>query len=141
MDGAEEDRREEDRKRQQQEPGSGGQSSARRLSSRLDLRRGWRRSLVWQHVVRVTERPLQVATSRGQQRTEHQGKAALVLMNGATAFVDDEHFQFHVDNFEPGDWISLWVSDGRKIIINGQLCRIIRDQDINMAIPAPDSVY
>ena len=80
-------------------------------------------------------------TDATRREDEHQGKAALVLMKGATAFVDDEHFQFHGDNVEPGDWISLWVSDGRKIIINGQLCRIIRDQDINMAIPAPDSVY
>lgn len=57
MDGAEENCREKNSERQQQEPGAGGQPSAWRPSSRLGLRRGWRRSLVWQHAPRVTERP------------------------------------------------------------------------------------
>jgi co-chaperonin GroES (HSP10) len=73
---------------------------------------------------------------------EHQGKAALVLALGPTAFVSDDHFQFHENQkVEVGDWISLWVSEGRKIVVNGQLCRVIRDQDIVMTIPSPDSVF
>ena len=71
----------------------------------------------------------------------HQGKAAVVLMKGPTAFVSDDHFDFQGQNVDVGDWISLWVTDGRRIVINGQLCRIIRDQDINMKIPSPDQVY
>lgn len=76
-----------------------------------------------------------------RKEDEHQGKAALVLMKGHSAFKSDEHFSFGPDNVEPGEWISLWVTDGRKKIINGQLCRVIRDQDINMVIPSPDSVF
>jgi co-chaperonin GroES (HSP10) len=72
---------------------------------------------------------------------QHQGKAAVVLMKGASAFVSDDYYDFHGENVAVGDWVSLWVSDGRRIVINGQLCRIIRDQDINMKIPAPDSVF
>ena len=70
-----------------------------------------------------------------------QGKAALVLLKGPTAFVSDEHFDFNDQNLEPGDWVSLWVTDGKSISINGQPCRVIRDQDITMKIPAPDRVY
>lgn len=77
-----------------------------------------------------------------RKEDEHQGKAALVLALGPTAFVSDDNVTFHPEqHVEPGDWVSIWVSDGRKIIINGQLCRIIRDQDIVMTIPAPDMVF
>jgi len=71
MDGAEEDRREKDRERQQQEPGPGRQSSAWRLSSRLGLRRRCRRSLVWQHAVRVTKRPRRDCGDCGDTLARH----------------------------------------------------------------------
>jgi co-chaperonin GroES (HSP10) len=97
-------------------------------------------------LVGIYERPEKLAsgillTDKTRQEDEHQGKAALVLMMGHSAFISDDHFDFGPDNVKPGDWIALWITEGRKIIINGQLCRIIRDQDINMKIPAPDSVY
>jgi co-chaperonin GroES (HSP10) len=73
---------------------------------------------------------------------EYQGKAAVVLAMGPTAFVSDDHFSFHEEQkVEVGDWIALWVSEGRKIVVNGQLCRVIRDQDIVMTIPSPDAVF
>ena len=73
---------------------------------------------------------------------EHQGKAALVLMKGPTAFTSDENYQFLPEqNVEVGEWIALWVSDGKKIVVNGQLCRVIRDQDIIMKIERPDQVF
>lgn len=78
-------------------------------------------------------------TTRAEDK--HQGKAAVVLMKGPTAFVSDAHYDFQGQDVEVGDWVTLWVSDGRRIVINGQLCRIIRDQDINMKIPAPDQVF
>ena len=78
-----------------------------------------------------------------QTRSEdkHQGKAALVLLKGPSAFVSDEHYDFKGQNVKVGDWISLFVSDGRSIIVNSQLCRIIEDQHIRLKIPAPDVVY
>lgn len=72
---------------------------------------------------------------------KYQGKVGLVLMKGPLAFVDDETTQFHGQDVEIGDWVAAWVSDGRSISINGQLCRVIRDTEIRMTIPAPDVVY
>jgi hypothetical protein len=101
-------------------------------------------------LVGVYERPRQIKAGENNSlflpdgvlaEDEHQGKAGLVLMKGWSAFASDDHFQFYTDHADIGEWISLWVSDGRKIIINGQLCRIVRDQDINMVIPEPDCVY
>lgn len=75
------------------------------------------------------------------QEDSYQGKAALVLMKGHSAFVSDDEFSFGPDNVEVGDWVMVFVSEGRSCKINGQLCRITRDQDISMKIPAPDQVF
>lgn len=78
-----------------------------------------------------------------QTRVEdkYQGKAALVLKKGPTAFVSDDNYDFKGQNVEIGDWVSIFVSDGRQIVINGQLCRLIEDQHIRLKIPAPDVVF
>lgn len=72
---------------------------------------------------------------------EWQGKAGLVLKKGPTAFVSDKNYDFKGQDVEVGDWVSVWVSDGRKIKVNDQLCRIVMDTEIRMKIPAPDAVY
>lgn len=82
-----------------------------------------------------------VLTQQTRQEDEYQGKAGLVLMRGHSAFESDENIDFGPDNVQVGDWVMLFVSEGRSCKINGQLCRIIRDQDIAMAIPEPDQVF
>lgn len=82
-----------------------------------------------------------ILSDQTRREDEHQGKSALVVMKGWSAFRSDTGFDFGPDNVDVGEWISLWVTDGRKIVINGVLCRIVRDQDVNMVIPAPDVVY
>lgn len=82
-----------------------------------------------------------ILTQKTREEEKFQGKAALVLALGPTAFVSDDHFDFKGQTVKVGDWVSLWVTDGRAITINGADCRIIRDQDISMKIPAPDQVY
>lgn len=75
---------------------------------------------------------------------EHQGKAGLVLLTGRSAFVSDKNYDFGTedpDAVQPGDWVAIFVSNGRKIVINGQLCRIVEDTSIDIKIPAPDSVF
>ena len=71
----------------------------------------------------------------------HQGKSGLVLALGHAAFVSDDTFNFGPDKLKVGDWCMLFVSHGLRCSVNGQPCRIIRDQDITMAIPAPDTVW
>ena len=76
-----------------------------------------------------------------RKEDEHQGKAGLVLVCGHSAFQSDREFDFGPDKVDPGDWVAIHTVDGRKIVINGQLCRIVRDQDIAMKIPAPDQIF
>ena len=77
--------------------------------------------------------------TRGEDK--HQGKAGLVLKKGPMAFVSDSNYDFGDSNVEVGDWVSIWVSDGRAIVINKQLCRLVEDQYIRLKIPAPDVVF
>lgn len=71
----------------------------------------------------------------------YQGKAALVLKKGPTAFVSDHNYDFKGQNVEIGDWVAIFVSDGRQIVIRKCLARIVEDQYVRLKIPAPDVVF
>lgn len=101
-------------------------------------------------LIAVYMRPDQVKLKGGgslyipdQTRAEdaNQGKAGMVLKKGPLAFKSDENFDFCGQDVEPGDWISIWVSDGRKVMVNGVLCRLVADRDIQLGIPRPDAVW
>lgn len=80
-----------------------------------------------------------VDETRGEDA--NQGKAAVVLKKGPSAFVSDANYDFKETDVKIGDWVAIFVSDGRKIVIHGQLCRLVEDQHIRLKIPAPDVVY
>ena len=94
----------------------------------------------------VYERPAKtksgiILTDQTRKEDEYQGKAALVLKKGPTAFVSDANYDFGDQNVNVGDWVTIFVSDGRQIVVNGQLCRLVEDQHIRLKIPAPDIVF
>lgn len=76
---------------------------------------------------------------RTRDEDEHQGKACLVLKKGPQAFKDQDYFQG--ESVDVGDWVAVWVHEGRKISINGVLCRMVKDNEIRMKVPAPDLVF
>lgn len=71
----------------------------------------------------------------------YQGKAAIVLKVGPTAFVDDGQAKFNGQNISPGDWIVFRPSNGLKMKINKTDCVLLQDVQIELRIPAPDVVY
>ena len=76
-----------------------------------------------------------------RQEDTFQGKAGLVVALGPSAFVSDENYNFRGQSVRVGDWVAIFVSDGRQITVNGQLCRLVEDQFVRLKIPAPDTVY
>lgn len=103
-------------------------------------------------IIAVYERPESIQLAGGHEfflpdqtrrEDEHQGKAGLIIAMGQHAFKSDDQYDFGEDanEFKPGVWVAIYVSDGRKIVINGQLCRLVEDQHIILKIPAPDSVW
>lgn len=71
----------------------------------------------------------------------HQGKAGLVVKLGPSAFVSDHNYDFKGQSVREGDWVAIFVADGKRIVLRKQLCRIVDDHHIRMKIPTPDSVY
>lgn len=71
----------------------------------------------------------------------HQGKAALCILRGPAAFKSDANYDFHGFNVAVGEWVAIWVSDGRKIMLGEQLCRVVEDQHARLKISRPDSVF
>ena len=97
-------------------------------------------------LVGIYERPEKtksglIITDGTRKEDEHQGKAALVLKKGPSAFVSDHNYDFKDQNVEIGDWIAIFISDGRKVVINKQLCRLVEDHHIRLKIKSPDTVY
>lgn len=82
-----------------------------------------------------------ILTQKTRAEDIYQGKAAIVLALGPSAYVSDANFDFQGQKCEVGDWISIWVTDGKAIKINDADCRVLRDQDVTMKIPSPDQVY
>lgn len=75
------------------------------------------------------------------QEDHFQGKSGVVLLKGPAAFVDGADADFYGLSVEPGDWVSIFVSDGRQIQIRGQRCRIVDDCNVRMKIPSPDLIW
>lgn len=71
----------------------------------------------------------------------YQGKAALVLAKGPTAYRDEGEVRFHGQDVQPGQWVVFRPSDGWPITIRGTTCRIVQDVHIRAIIPAPDLIY
>lgn len=82
-----------------------------------------------------------ILTNTTRQEDDYQGKAALVLAKGPAAFKSDDNYDFMGQTVNEGEWVAIFVSDGRKIMIGEQLCRLCEDQHIRLRIPAPDIIY
>lgn len=76
-----------------------------------------------------------------RQEDAYQGKAGLCVKLGPSAFVSDVNYDFRGQTVKPGDWVAIFVSDGRKIVVNSVLCRLVEDHHIRLRIPEPDSVF
>ena len=76
-----------------------------------------------------------------RKEDQFQGKAALVLKMGPSAFVSDDQYNFREQTVKPGDWVAVFVSDGRKLVVRGTLCRLVEDHHIRLRIPQPDVIY
>lgn len=77
-----------------------------------------------------------------------QGKAALILKMGATAFADENGNKFR--DISEGDWVVLRPSDAFPVqlmpegaVSSGEVvkCRIVTDINIRARIANPDVIY
>src|ERR1035437_4830590 len=76
-----------------------------------------------------------------RQEDAYQGKAGLCVKLGPAAFVSDDQYDFRGQKVSVGDWVAIFVSDGRKITVRNVLCRIVEDHHVRLRIPAPDVIW
>ena len=82
-----------------------------------------------------------ILTDDIRKEDEYQGKAAVVLKVGPTAFVDDGAARFHDQKVSVGDWVVFRPSAGLKMTLNKTHCVLIQDVQVELRIPAPDVVF
>jgi co-chaperonin GroES (HSP10) len=97
-------------------------------------------------LVAIYDRPAQTKSGivlPDQYRDEErfQGKAALIVAKGPTAFRDAEGWNFASTPMDVGDWIAMRPSDGWSISVNKVLCRMIPDTAIRAKIASPDVIW
>lgn len=70
-----------------------------------------------------------------------QGKVGLLVGLGPDAFADESGAWFRGTDFSLHDWLVFRPSDGWSITINGVLCRVLSDTNVQMRIPTPDAAW
>lgn len=97
-------------------------------------------------VVAVYDRPKQTQgglhlPDQYRDEEKYQGKAALVIAMGPSAWRDSDNWNFSAVPVVRGDWVAIRASDGWDITVNGVLCRMLPDTAIRAKISAPDLVW
>lgn len=70
-----------------------------------------------------------------------QGKVCLVLKTNSMAFGEGYANGEHADQVKEGDWVVLRPSDGFAMLRGAVTCRLVKDVDVLMKVPAPDTVW
>ena len=80
-------------------------------------------------------------TDNNRQEDVWQGKVALILKKGPTAFTDPRGSWTWVDSMDVGNWVVVRASDAWNLMVNGVHCRLVDDTRIRAKIPTPDTVW
>lgn len=73
--------------------------------------------------------------------SRYQGKAALVLKKGPTAFKYDGAYPYEGRAPEVGEWVFLRTSDAWDLDIKGVACRLIESDLIKGIVADPTVIY
>lgn len=75
------------------------------------------------------------------EEDKYQSKVGLLLAQGPSAFQEKDGQWFAGLQFNVGDWLVFRPSDGWNITVNGVLCRILQDVQIQGIADNPDRVW
>lgn len=86
-----------------------------------------------------------ILADRTRDEDRWQGKVALVLKVGPTAFVDDEVNKFGGNSVKPGEWVVTRATDGYEVQLGGRsegvVCKLVQDTHVRMVVKDPDMVF
>ena len=80
-------------------------------------------------------------TDQVRDEDRYQGKVGLILKMGPSAFIDPSEHWFKGADFKLHDWVIFRPSDGWAITINGVLCRVLTDIDVQLQAPNCDMAW
>lgn len=100
-------------------------------------------------IVQTAEGPKTIhLPDRSHEEDRFQGKAALVIKLGPTAFKYDGSYPYEGPKIEPGDWVFLRPSDGMEMFKasaedrnTGTSCRIIEDRFVLGRVKDPAAIW
>lgn len=78
-----------------------------------------------------------IASGGVKDEDKYQGKVALVIKKGPSAFVASNNWAWEPPVAE-GDWVVIRPSDGVARMINGQLCRLFEDIRVTEKLDHPE---
>lgn len=80
-----------------------------------------------------------IASGGVKKEDEYQGKVAMVLAHGPSAFVASDGWSWNPP-ISVGDWVVTRPSDGVSRTINGQLCRLFEDVRVTEKLDHPENL-
>jgi hypothetical protein len=80
-----------------------------------------------------------IASDGYKKEDEYQGKILTVLKMGPSAFVPTKGWSWDVP-VAVGDWVVTRPSDGMARMINGQMCRLFRDENVTEKLDHPENL-
>lgn len=82
-----------------------------------------------------------IRPSKNVDESRYQGKCALVLKLGPTAFKYDGSYNWEGPKPETGNWVFFRTSDAWDLDINGVACRLIDSDRIKGIVADPTVIY
>lgn len=80
-----------------------------------------------------------IATDGYKLEDTYQGKIMLCLKTGPSAFLPQKGWVWE-PSIGAGDWIVIRPSDGISRMINGQMCRLFRDENVTEKLDHPEII-
>lgn len=82
-----------------------------------------------------------IMTDKHLDEDKFQSKVGLIVGHGPLAFKPTGDGWFEQHKFKMHDWVVSRPSNSWSITINGVLCRLVRDNYLDMIVPHPDGAW
>lgn len=82
-----------------------------------------------------------IISSKTVEEDQYQSKVGLIVSMGPLAFKDPDGLWFQGVEMKMHDWVVLPAAAAKSMLVQGVLCRLLKDEHITMRVPHPDDVY
>lgn len=80
-------------------------------------------------------------TPKTVEEDKYQSKVGLVIAKGPSAFKDPDGLFFGDSEIKLHDWVIIPASAVKSLLVNGVMCRLMKDTLVDMRVADPDAIY